>query len=64
MTRDTKTGLVALAFVACLFGVLALPPLAVSFLRALRAPTTTQPARYISPKPPAPSPSPDAPQGR
>jgi hypothetical protein len=37
MTRDTKTGLVALAIVAALFGVLALLALAGSYLPAPHA---------------------------
>ena len=45
MTRDTKTGLVALAFVAALVGIFALLALAGSFLPAPHVPAATRLAR-------------------
>ena len=45
MTRDTKTGLVALAFVAGIVGVFALLAWAGSYLPAPHAPAATRPAR-------------------
>jgi hypothetical protein len=45
MNRDTKTGLVALAFAAGLVGVVALLGLAGSYLFAPRVPAAPRPAR-------------------